>query len=48
MGARAHQVRSELELGRLLERTGQAPRGRALVEGALASARELGMNGLPA
>jgi hypothetical protein len=46
MGARAHQIRSELELGRLLERRGRKTQGRTLAEGARAAARELGMNAL--
>jgi DNA-binding winged helix-turn-helix (wHTH) protein/tetratricopeptide (TPR) repeat protein len=46
MGARAHRVRSEWELGRVLLEVGERARGHALLESARAEARSLGMNAL--
>jgi len=46
MGARAHRIRSQLELGRLLERSGRRGAGAELVAGAESEARALGMKAL--
>ena len=46
MGARAHRIRSQLELGRLLERSGRRAAGAELVAGAESEARALGMKAL--